>query len=92
MATKLRRIQVNLSIDLETMLEKTAAFSGRPISSQIVMILEDWALEKKRELDYFRPAQLHEAARSEAQVFETHRPQHAAELSKLRDSLGKERS
>lgn len=92
MPTKLKRYSVSLPIDLETMIEKEADFTRRPVSNQIVYILDMWFAEKKKELDYFRPTRLREVERSEAQIFETPALPHAEHVSKLRESLGREKS
>lgn len=91
MSTKLRRIQVSLPMDLETMIEKEAEFSRRPVSNQIVYILDQWFGERKKELDYFRPTRLHEAKPADgAQFFQTPVSPQEEHLSKIREKLGRD--
>jgi len=92
MVTKLKRYSVSLPHDLETFIEKEAEFNRRPISNQIIYILDMYLKEKKKELDFFRP-QLREAGQSqEPQHFVTPSPPVIEHLYKTRENLDREKT
>lgn len=91
MPTKLKRYSVSLPEDIQIFIEKEASLKRRPVANQIMWILDQWCEERKRELDHFRPSPL-PGERKAPPVFETPSPLPSEQVSKLRESLGRERS
>ena len=91
MVTKLKRYNVTFSPELQTLIEKEAQFQHRDVSRQITFILDKYFLERKNELDFFRP-ELREAERtSQPQHFETPVVPALEHLYKLRENVDREK-
>lgn len=92
MSTKLKRYSVSLPEQIQSLIEKDAAFNRRPVANQIMWILDQWFMERKKELDYFTPTQLAEEGRPKVPVFGTKDRPDTELASKIHDVLGREKS
>lgn len=92
MSTKLPRLSVTFPVSLFETIKKDALIGCRSDSSQVIWILTQYYLEKRKEAELFTPPPLREAGRShDVPVYETPSDQLSLErVSKLRETLGQE--
>lgn len=93
MPTKLKRYMVSLPEDLQGMLEKEADVNRRPVANQILWIMDQYYSTRKREANLFTPIPLGEVRRADdTPSFETPVLRDAEQISKIRASVGRDKS
>jgi hypothetical protein len=78
-------------MDMETFIEKEAAYNRRAVATQILFIIDEYRRKKLSELEFFRPKpQLAGRVEDEVQSFETPSAPHPEHVSKFREKLGRD--
>ena len=91
MPTGLKRVNLSVPQDLYETLVKDSDLESRAVAGQVVHILKIYYSERRKEADLFMPSRLREG-KKEPPVFEYPSRLPTERESKLRETLGREKS
>lgn len=92
MALKPARINLSAPEDLFEMVQKDALLNDRSLSNQVVWVLKQYYVVRKKEAELFTPSQLREEERLKAPVFRMKDEPDESALPKHRERPSRENS
>lgn len=92
MASKLLRLSVTFPENIYTMMTRDAEANERSQSNQVIWVMKQYYVTKRREAEIFTPTELTEGERRQVPVFGTKDQQTLEQPSALHEHLRREKS